>query len=151
MTSKSLHLVFISDVSMITTSLYKSHIVFILILCSMAHRLKATVLGQLILFLFYFHLNSFFQNRLNRAITQRFPKKYKTTAQLRQLRKLPFCTTILPISFFHFISIFILMTRRKVREMLMHRANNSPTCFQRCQDIAVRLKFLIWFSSFIEM
>ena len=41
----------------------------------------------------------------------------------------------------HFISIFILLTCRKATEALIHRASNYKTCFQRCQDIAICLKF----------
>ena len=40
--------------------------------------------------------------------------------------------------FFYFFSIFILLTRRKATEALIHRVSNYPTCFRRCQDIAVR-------------
>ena len=37
--------------------------------------------------------------------------------------------------FIHFISIFILLTRRKATEALIHRVSDYPTCFRRCQDI----------------
>ena len=39
-----------------------------------------------------------------------------------------------------FIFIFILLTRRKAIEALIHRQTITPTCFQRCQDIAVHLQ-----------
>ena len=40
---------------------------------------------------------------------------------------------------------FILLTPRKATEALYIRQEIMPTCFRRCQDIAVRLKFFILF------
>ena len=42
---------------------------------------------------------------------------------------------------FHFISKFIFLTCRKASETLYIEQAITPTCFRRCQDIAVRLKF----------
>ena len=43
---------------------------------------------------------------------------------------------------FLFKFIFILLTRRKVAEALYMEQAITPTCFQRCQNIPVRLQFL---------
>ena len=39
-----------------------------------------------------------------------------------------------------FISVFILLTRRKATDTLYIRQAITPNCFRRCQDIAVRLQ-----------
>ena len=41
--------------------------------------------------------------------------------------------------YFYFISIFILLTRSKATEALMHRVSNYSDRFWRCQDITVGL------------
>ena len=46
----------------------------------------------------------------------------------------------------YFLSLFILLTRRKVSVTLYFRY--IPTYFRRCQDIVVRLKFLFDFLIF---
>ena len=43
--------------------------------------------------------------------------------------------------FLYFISAFILLTRKKAMEALIHRVAITPTGFWKWQDIAVRLKF----------
>ena len=40
-------------------------------------------------------------------------------------------------------AVFILLTHRKAVEALIRRKSNYPTCFGKCQDIAVWLKFFI--------
>ena len=47
--------------------------------------------------------------------------------------------------FYCFVFLFILLTYKKVREVLYNRAAITPTCFLRYRNIAVRLFFLlIW-------
>ena len=53
--------------------------------------------------------------------------------------------------FLHFTSIFILLIRRKATEVRYIGQAITPTCFRRCQDIAVRWKLFIWFFNFIEI
>ena len=54
--------------------------------------------------------------------------------------------------FLNFISIFILLTRRKATEALIHRVGNYPDLLPENQVIVVRLKFFILLLfSFIEI
>ena len=54
-------------------------------------------------------------------------------------------------TYFYFIFIFILLARRKVSEALNIRQAIVPTCIQRCQNTAIRLKFIFCLLSFIEI
>ena len=52
---------------------------------------------------------------------------------------------------FHLYGKFILLTCRKESKVLYIRPAITPNCFRKCQDIAIRLKILILFFSFIKI
>ena len=83
--------------------------------------------------------------RDNLACSSGFPEDIKlpvtSIVEMDELdEKLKIPATQLPVVFyFLFISIFILLTRRKATKALYIGQANTRTCFRRYQDIAVRL------------
>ena len=74
-----------------------------------------------------------------------FSKNWYAIKFLQDLRDRHLLMTEKRLNFYFIfsISIFILLTRRKATETLYIGQAVTPTCFRRCQDIAVRLKFFI--------